>query len=81
MRQCIQGETGFPGGSDGKESVMQETRFDPWVEKIPYRREWLPTSVFLPGEFHRQRSLEGYSPQGLKDSIHLSFTNNHLPMK
>ena len=72
---------GFPGGSDGKESVMQETRFDPWVEKIPYRREWLPTSVFLPGEVHRQRILEGYSPQGLKDSIHLSFTNNHLPMK
>ena len=32
-------------------------RFDPWVGKIPWRREWLPTPVFLPGEFHRQRSL------------------------
>ena len=31
--------------------------FDPWVRKIPWRRERLPTPVFLPGEFHRQRNL------------------------
>jgi len=31
-------------------SAMQETGFDPWVRKIPWRREWLPTPVFLPGE-------------------------------
>jgi len=30
-------------------------RFDPWVEKIPWRREWQPSPVFLPGEFHEQR--------------------------
>ena len=42
--------------------------FDPWVGKIPWRREWQPTPVFLPGEFHGQRSLEGYSPWGLKES-------------
>ena len=42
-------------------SVMQETRFDPWVRKIPLRKEWLPTPVFLPGEFHGQRSLVDYS--------------------
>ena len=47
---------------------MQEGRFDPWVRKIPWRREWLPTSVFLPGESHGQRSLVGYSPWGLKAS-------------
>ena len=41
--------------------------FDPWVGKIPWRREWLPTPVFLPGELHGQRSLEGYSPQGHKE--------------
>ena len=41
--------------------VMQETRFDPWVRKIPLRKEWLPTPVFLPGEFHGQRSLVDYS--------------------
>ena len=33
--------------------------FNPWVEKIPGRKEWLPTPVFLPGEFHGQRSLMG----------------------
>ena len=38
------------------------------VRKIPWRREWLPTPVFLPGEFHRQRSLVGYSPRGHKES-------------
>ena len=39
-------------------------RFDPWVGKIPCRREWLPTPVFLPGESHGRRSLTGYSPWG-----------------
>ena len=38
--------------------------FDPWVRKIPWRREWLPTPVFLPEEFHGQRSLAGYKSMG-----------------
>ena len=42
--------------------------FDPWVGKIPWRRAWQPTPVFLPGESHGQRSLVGYSPQGRKES-------------
>ena len=43
--------------------------FDPWVEKIPWRRKWQPTPpVFLPGEFSGQRSLAGYSPWGCKKS-------------
>ena len=42
--------------------TMQENSFDPWVGKIPWRREWLPTPVFLPGKFHGQRSLASYSP-------------------
>ena len=46
---------------------MQETWFDPWVEKIPQKREWQPTPVFLPGKSHAQRSLAGYSPWGCKD--------------
>jgi len=37
-------------------------RFDPWVGKIPWRRKWQLTLVFLPGESHEQRSLVGYSP-------------------
>ena len=46
--------------------TMQEIWVDPWIGMIPWRRKWLPTPVFLPGEFHRQRSLEGYSPWGNK---------------
>ena len=41
--------------------------FDPWVGKIPWRRKWQPTPVFLPGKFHRQRRLVGYSPRGCKE--------------
>ena len=49
--------------------AMQETWiFSPWVRKTPWRREWLPTPVFLPGEFHGQMSLEDYSPWGRKES-------------
>ena len=33
---------------------------DLWIRKIPWRREWRPTPVFLPEEFHGQRSLAGY---------------------
>ena len=45
--------------------AVQETQ----VRKIPWRREQLPTPVFLPGEFHGQKSLEGsYSPWGHKES-------------
>ena len=39
-----------------------------WVQKIPWRRKWLPTPVFLPRKFHGQRSLVGYSPWGRKES-------------
>ena len=42
-------------------------RFDPWVGKIPWKREWQPTLVLLPGEFHGQRSLVGYSPWGREE--------------
>ena len=69
--------TGFPGGTEVhnlpvnpreagsiKLSSCQckRCRFDPWVGKIPWRRKWQPTPVFLPGESHGQRSLESYSP-------------------
>ena len=40
---------------------MQRLVFDPWVSKIPWRRKWQPTPVFLPGESHGQRRLEGYT--------------------
>ena len=47
--------------------AMQETGFDPWVGKIPWRREWQPILVFLPGEFHGRRRLVGYSSCGYKE--------------
>ena len=43
-------------------------RFNPWVGKIPWRREWQPAPVFLPGKFHGQKNLVGYSPWGHKES-------------
>ena len=46
--------------------LCRRPRFNPWVRKIPWRRKWLPTEVFLPGESHGQRSLAGYSPWGHK---------------
>ena len=42
--------------------------FNPWVRSIPWRREWLITPVFLPGESHRWRNLVGYSPCDRKES-------------
>ena len=44
-------------------------RFDPWVRKIPWRRKWQPTLVFLPGKSHGQRSLVGYSPGGWSQRV------------
>ena len=54
----------------GKEPACQcrRRRFDPWVRKIPWRRRWQSTPVFLPGKSHGQRSLVGYGPQGYKAS-------------
>ena len=48
--------------------AMQETGFDSWVGKIPWRRAWQPTPVFLLGKFHGQRSLTSYSPWVGKES-------------
>ena len=74
-------QRGFSGGSDGQESACNAgdlgliPGFDPWVvRKISWRREWLPTPVFLPGEFHGQRNLAGYSPWGHKE---LDMTKRH----
>ena len=59
---------GFPGGTSSKEPAGDISGLDPWVGKIPWRRKWPPTAVFLPGESHGQRSLAGYSPWGHKES-------------
>ena len=48
--------------------AMQETWFNPWVGKIPWKREWQPTPAFLPGKSHGQRRLEGKSSCDCKES-------------
>ena len=65
----MQPTRGFPGGSDGKESACNEGDLGliPGSEKIIWRREWLHTPGFLPGEFHGQKSLVGYSPWSCKE--------------
>ena len=66
---------GFPGGTSGKKKKKKKLKnnppanagdikrcgFKPWVRKIPWRMAWQPTPVFLPGQFHGQKGLEGYS--------------------
>ena len=63
-------EHGFPWWPRQERICLQcrSPGFDPWVGKIHWRREQLPTAVFLPGELHGQRSLAGYSPRGHKES-------------
>ena len=53
---------GFPG-SEGRVCLrFRRPGFDPWVRKIPYRRKWQPTPIFLPGESQGQRNPGGHSP-------------------
>ena len=69
----------FPRRLSGKESACQIRRrdFAPSVGKIPERREWQLTAVFLPGESHGRRNLVGYSPWGHKEPLHfLSLCNS-----
>ena len=70
---------GFQGDASGKEPARQCRRrkrcgFDHWVGKIPWRRAWQLTPVFLPEEFHGQGSLVGYSPWGHKESDVIEVT-------
>ena len=59
----ISKSVGLTGGSGIKECTCQyRWGFDLWVRKIPWRRKWQPPPVFLPGEFHGQKSLVDYRP-------------------
>ena len=59
------------GGNSGKEPACQDRRhrrlwFGHLVGKIPWRKAWKPTPVFLPGKSHGPRSLAGYGPRVAK---------------
>ena len=75
---------GFPGGTSGKEPSCQSRgckrcRFNPWIGKIPWKRKWQPTPVFLPGKSHGQRNLASYSPRVCKESNTTEVTQHmHL---
>ena len=78
----------FPHGSDSKETACNagDLGFDPWVGNIPWRREWLPTPVFLSGKFHGQRTLVGHSPWGCKESnmseyvLYVNLNSQFVPL-
>ena len=54
--------------------AMRRPGFYPWVGKIPWRREWQPTPVFLPGEFHGLRTLPGYTVHEVAKSHPATWT-------
>ena len=85
------GDLPYPGIEPGSPTVQADAlpseprpQFNSWVGKIPWRRECLPTPVFLPRESHGQRSLVGYSARGRKESDtteRLHFTSLRYYMK
>ena len=72
---------GFPSGSDSKESAcsVEDRGSIPGVGKIPWRREWQPSPIFLPGKFHGQRSLVSFSPWSCKEwDMTEQLTQTHI---
>ena len=74
--------SGFPGGSESKICLQCERPwFYPWIGKTPWKKEWQLTPVFLPTEFHGQRSLVGYSPWCHKElDMAEQLTHFNFPM-
>ena len=76
-------DMGLPGGASEKELTCQckrheRNRFYPGVGKIPWRRAWLPTPVFLPGESYGQKSLEATVHRVIKSRTQLKQLSMHL---
>ena len=85
-REDLTQRLGFPGGTSGKESTCPRRRckrcgLDPWDGKIPWRREWQPSPVFLPVKPHGQRSLAGCSPWGHKEWERTEQLSTHAHTK
>ena len=67
----MQANMGFPGGAVVKNPPVNagDAGDVGWIlRKIPWKKKWQPTLVFLPGEFHGERSLAGYTVHGVTDS-------------
>ena len=56
---------------------MQETEVDPWVRKIPWRRKWQLTPVFLSGESHEHKGLVDYSSRGCEE-LDMAEVTEHI---
>ena len=74
LEKCLLGWASLVAQMVKRLSAMQETRLDPWVGKIPWRRKWQPTPIPLPGKSHGWRILVGYNPWGRKE---LDTTEQH----
>ena len=78
---------GFPSGSAVKQSAFNAGAAEDTSSKkipfgkIPWRRAWPPTPVFLPRESHGQKSLVGYSPWGCGESDKTEQLSLHVPRK
>ena len=81
----LQTSRGFPGGSDGKEPACSgRPGFDPWVRKIPWRTEWQPTPVFLPGEppwTEEPGGLQSMGPQRVGHDRATKHTHKRLGIR
>ena len=72
---------GFADSLDGKESayIVGDLGSDPWIGKVPWRKAWQPTPVFLPGEFHGQLSLVA-TVHRVAESDTTETTNTFTPL-
>ena len=75
---------GFPDGTGGKKPTCQCRRckrlgFNPWVGKIPWRRAWQLTPVFLPGESHERGAWQATVHRVQKSQTHLKQLSTHAP--
>ena len=82
----LQLTVGFSRWHSDKESTCPYRRckicsFNPWAEKIPWRREWQPTPVVLPGKFHGESSLAGYNPWDHKELDTNEWLSTHTLLK
>ena len=71
---------GFPGGSEVKASACNAGDLGsiPGVGKIPWRRKWQPTPVFLPGESHGRRSPRGRKESDTTERLNVSLSYGNL---
>ena len=84
LPHCAPFPSGLPSGAvvenppaNDQWRRRKRLRFDPWVGKIPWRRKRQSTPAFLPGEFHGQMRLVGYSPWGHKELDTIEHTHTH----